>query len=176
MMMLMEKMEMVIIMGLGMVAMVMMMLMVFMVMVMLMVPTRGRNAELPLLEDVGDAVEARVGANDEGIRAPVVVQVEANDGHVRGLRHRSRHCRRRCMGRSISHRGCVCHRRCCDCGCRRRCISQSWSCSGGSGRRCVRHRRCCNCSPVATAEAANGATTQAAAHADHAPGGYSMGR
>merc|ERR1740129_2639238 len=138
--------------------MVMMMLMVFMVMVMLMVPTHGRNAELPLLEDVGDAVEARVGANDEGIRAPVVVQVEANDGHVRGLRHRSRHCRRRCMGRSISHRGCVCHRRCCDCGCRRRCISHS----------------CCNCSPVATAEAANGATTQAAAHADHAPGGYSM--
>merc|ERR1740129_2349786 len=161
MMMLMEKMEMVIIMGLGMVAMVVVMVLVVMVMVMLMVPTRGRNAELPLLEDVGDAVEARVGANDEGIRAPVVVQVEANDGHVRGLRHRSRHCRRRCMGRSISHRGCVSH---------------SWSCSGGNGRRCVCHRRCCNCSPVATAEAANGATTQAAAHADHAPGGYSMGR
>merc|ERR1719245_1017674 len=99
-----------------MVAMVMMMLMVVMVMVMLMVPTHGRNAELPLLEDVGDAVEGRVGANDEGIRAPIVVQVEANDGHVRGQRHRSRHCRRRCIGRSISHRGCVCHRRCCACG------------------------------------------------------------
>merc|ERR1740129_2613144 len=133
--------------------MVMMMLMVFMVMVMLMVPSHGRNAELPLLEDVGDAVEARVGANDEGIRAPVVVQVEANDGHVRGLRHRSRHCRRRCMGRSISH---------------------SWSCSGGSGRRCVRHRRCCNCSPVATAVtyAAPAASTIAAAPVTYAAPAY----
>merc|ERR1719221_1286649 len=68
------------------------MLMVVMVMMMLMVPT------LSLLEEVGDAVEVRVGANDECIRAPVVVQVEANDGHV--PRHRSRdslrfaHCAR----------------------------------------------------------------------------------
>jgi hypothetical protein len=57
------------------------MLMVVMVMVMLMVP------KLSLLEEVGDAVVGRIGAHDEGIRAPVVVQVEANDSHV--PRHRS---------------------------------------------------------------------------------------
>jgi hypothetical protein len=55
------------------------------VVMMLMVPTHGRNAEL--LEDVGDAVEVPVCANDEGIRLPIVVQVEANDARVRGRCH-----------------------------------------------------------------------------------------
>merc|ERR1740121_2412027 len=41
------------------------------------------TAQPSLLEDIGDAVTVPVGANDEGIRAPVVVQVEAHGGHGR---------------------------------------------------------------------------------------------
>jgi len=126
------------VMVLGMVAMVMMMLMVFMVMVMLMVPTHGRNAELPLLEDVGDAVEILVRAHDEDIRTPIVVQVKANDGHVlRGTFGMVAMVMMMMMMLMVvmvmMMMLMVVMRRCCDCGCYR-CRCEGRGCGRGVGR------------------------------------------